>query len=62
MSDIFRLQEAYDSVRTEVMYSILIEFWVLKNLVRLIKMCLNEMYSKIHVGKRFLLIFLFQMV
>jgi hypothetical protein len=32
-----------DSVRREVLYSILIEFAVPVKLVRLIKMCLNEM-------------------
>jgi hypothetical protein len=40
-----------DSVRMEVLYYILLEFGVLKKLVRLIKMCLNEMYSKVHIGK-----------
>jgi hypothetical protein len=38
-------------VRREVLYSILIEFGVPMKLVRLIKMCLNETYSKVHIGK-----------
>jgi hypothetical protein len=42
--------KAYDSVRREVLYNILIEFGIPMKLVRLIKMCLNEMYS-IHRGK-----------
>jgi hypothetical protein len=42
---------AYDSVRREVLYSILLEFGIPKKLVRLIQMCLNETYSKVHVGK-----------
>jgi hypothetical protein len=33
--------KAYDSVRREVLYNILIEFGVPMKLVRLIKMCLN---------------------
>ena len=33
------------------MYNIIIQFGIPKKLVRLIKMCLNEIYSKIHVGK-----------
>jgi hypothetical protein len=33
------------------MYNIPIEFGVLVKLVRLIKMCLNETYSKVHMGK-----------
>jgi hypothetical protein len=35
-------KKSYDSVKGEVLYNILIG---------LIKMCLNEMYSKIHIGK-----------
>jgi hypothetical protein len=35
----------------EVLYSILLEFGIPKKLVRLIKMCLNETYSKVCVGK-----------
>jgi hypothetical protein len=44
-------KKAYDSVRKEVMYSILIEFRVPMKLVRLITMCLNETYIKIRIGK-----------
>jgi hypothetical protein len=44
-------KKAYDSVRKEVLYNILIEFGVPMKLVRLIKMCLNETYSKVRVGK-----------
>ena len=33
------------------MYKILIEFGVPKKLVRLIKMCLSETYSRVRVGK-----------
>jgi hypothetical protein len=39
-------KKAYDSVRREVLYTILIEFGVPMKLVRLIKMCLNGTYSK----------------
>jgi negative regulator of genetic competence, sporulation and motility len=45
------LKKAYDSVRMEVLYSILIEFGVPTKLVRSIKMCLNETYSKVCIGK-----------
>jgi len=44
-------KKAYDSVRREAMYIILIEFRIPKKLVRLIKMCLNETYSRVRVGK-----------
>jgi len=33
------------------LYNILIEFGIPKKLVRLIKMCLNETYSRVPVGK-----------
>jgi hypothetical protein len=35
----------------EVLYNILIEFGVPMKLVRLIKMCLNETYIKVRIGK-----------
>jgi hypothetical protein len=41
----------HDSVKREVLYNILLETGIPKKLVRLIKMCLNETYSKVHVGK-----------
>jgi hypothetical protein len=44
-------KKAYDSVKREVLYGILLEFSIPKKLVRLIKMCLNETYSKVQVGK-----------
>ena len=34
------------------MYNILIEFGIPKKLVRLIKMCLTETYSRVRVGKK----------
>jgi hypothetical protein len=44
-------KKAYDSVKREVLYNILLEFGIPKKPVRLIKMCLNETYSKVRVGK-----------
>jgi len=44
-------KKAYDSVRREVLYNILIEFLIPMKLVRLIKMCLTETYSRVRVGK-----------
>jgi sorting nexin-29 len=44
-------KKAYDSVKREVFYNILFEFGTPKKLVRLIKMCLNETYSKVCIGK-----------
>jgi hypothetical protein len=35
----------------EVLYNILIEFGIAMKLVRLVKMCLNETYSRFRVGK-----------
>jgi hypothetical protein len=44
-------KKAYDSVRREALYNILIEFSIPKKLVRLINMCLTETYSRVRVGK-----------
>ena len=45
-------KETYDTVRKEVLYNILIETDIPTKLVRLIKMCLNETYSRVQVGKQ----------
>jgi hypothetical protein len=55
-------RKAYDSVRREVLYSILIEYAVAKKLVRLIKMYLNEACSKVRIGKHLLIGFVSKMV
>jgi hypothetical protein len=44
-------KKAYDSVRREVLCKILIEFGVPMKLVRLIRMCSYETYSKVRIGK-----------
>ncbi|KAJ4447112.1 hypothetical protein ANN_09112 [Periplaneta americana] len=44
-------KNAYDSVKREVLYNILIEYGIPKKLVRLIKMCLNETYSRVSIGQ-----------
>ena len=44
-------KKAYDSIRRENLYNIRIEIRVPKNLLRLIKMCLTERYSRVRVGK-----------
>ena len=52
-------KKAYDSVRREVLYKILIEFGIPRKLVRLIKMSLTETCNRVRLGKnvsdRFLL-------
>jgi hypothetical protein len=48
---IHRYQKTHDSVRNDVLYNTLREFRVCMKLVGLIKMCINETYSKIHIGK-----------
>ncbi|KAJ4445665.1 hypothetical protein ANN_12349 [Periplaneta americana] len=44
-------KKAYDSVKREVLYDILIEFGIPKKLVRSIKMCLSETYSRVRIGQ-----------
>jgi len=44
-------KKAYDSVRREVLYKVLIEFGIPMELVRLIEMCLTETHSRVWVGK-----------
>jgi hypothetical protein len=48
---IIDFKKAYNSIRREAMYNILIEFGIPKELVSLIKMCLSETYSRVRVGK-----------
>jgi hypothetical protein len=55
-------KKAYDSDRKEVLYSILHEFGIPMKLIRLIKMCLNETYSRVRVGKVLFDIFLLRIV
>jgi len=44
-------KKAYDLVRREDLYNILIEFGIPMKLVRLKKMCLTETYSRVWVGR-----------
>jgi len=44
-------EQAYNSIRTKVLYNILNEFGISMKLVRLIRMCLNKTYSKVRTGK-----------
>jgi hypothetical protein len=43
--------KAYDSVRREVLYNILIKFGIPMKTVRLIEMCLNQTYTMARTGK-----------
>jgi hypothetical protein len=45
------IKKAYDSVRSEALYNILIASGIPMKLIRLIKMCLNETHSRVRVGK-----------
>jgi hypothetical protein len=44
-------KKAYDSLMRKLLYNILIEFGLTMKLVRLIKMCSNETYSKVRIFK-----------
>jgi hypothetical protein len=45
------VKKAHNSVRTAVLYNILLESAIPRKLVGLIKMCLNETYSTVCIGK-----------
>jgi hypothetical protein len=45
------IKKACGSVRREALYNILIEFGIPRKLVGLIKICLNETYSTVRIGK-----------
>jgi len=51
-------KKVYVSIRREVLYNNFIEFGIPKKLVRLIKMCLTETYSRVQVGKNLSNVFL----
>jgi hypothetical protein len=44
-------KQACDSVRRKLLGNFLTEFGIPMKLVRLIKMCLNETYSRVQVGR-----------
>ena len=50
-------KKAYDLVRREVLYNILNEFGIPMKVVKLIKTCLTEMYTRVRVGKNLFAMF-----
>jgi hypothetical protein len=55
-------KKTYDSVMTEVLYNNFLEFSILMKIDRQIKMCLNETYSRVWVGRICLTWYLLKMV
>jgi hypothetical protein len=53
-------KKAYDSVRREILYNILIKFGIPRKLVGLTQMCLKETYSTVPTGKNLSDMFLIQ--
>jgi hypothetical protein len=49
-SEIHGLKEAYDSIRREVLYNILIKSGMPMKVASLNKMCLNNIYGKVHIS------------
>jgi hypothetical protein len=54
-------KKAYDSVKREVLYNILLEYGIPTELARLINICVNKTYSKVCIGKLLSDKFLFRM-
>jgi hypothetical protein len=50
-------KEVYDSIRRKVFYNILVEIGICRKLVAPIKMCLNETYNTVRVGRNLFDIF-----
>jgi hypothetical protein len=48
----YRFKKTYDSFRREELYNILTEFGISRKLVVLIKMCLNEAYSRVRIYRQ----------
>jgi hypothetical protein len=48
---IIEFKKACDSIRRDIFYNILSEFAIPTKLIRLIKICLNETYSRVRLGK-----------
>jgi hypothetical protein len=48
---VIEFKKAYDSVRSEVLYIIPFDFVTPMRLLRLIKLCLTETYSRVWIGK-----------
>jgi hypothetical protein len=48
---LIHFKKGYDSVRRTLLYHVFIEFGIPMKLLRIIKMCLNETYSGVQVGK-----------
>jgi hypothetical protein len=44
-------KQAYNSIRKEILYSILFEFCIQMKMVMLIEMRVHEAYSKVRLGK-----------
>jgi hypothetical protein len=50
ISSLINFNKSYDSVKRDVLYNTVIEFGISMQMVRLIKICLNETYSTVRVG------------
>jgi hypothetical protein len=59
---LMHFKKVYDARSREVLYITIIECSKPMKLVRLLKMCLNETYSKAHITKHMSTHFLFRMV
>ena len=54
-NDVYQLfidfKKAYDSIKREKLYNIMLEFGIPKKLVRLVRVCMSDTFSRVRIGK-----------
>ena len=63
--DVYQLfidfKKAYDSIKRQKLYNIMLAFGIPKNLVRLVRVCMSDTFSRVRIGNIYLMNFVFVM-